>query len=138
MPPLARRFLKTAIAFGILGILTGMHMSSAEHLGAGDMHRFYITAHTHIMLIGFSLMVGMGIGLWKLPEAGKSRFHRPAFDVLAYWLVTLGTLTRFSFEVWIGYLDPEPTWMHQTIYTFATLQGLGLILFLTNQWARIK
>lgn len=138
MPALARRFLKTAIAFAVLGIMTGMHMSTAQHLGAGDMHRYYVPAHTHIMLVGFLMMVGMGVALWKLPEPAAGSTHRAALDGLAYWLVSIGTLVRFSFESWIGYLNPEPTWMHQTINAFATIQGIGLILFLVHQWPRIR
>lgn len=138
MPPLARRYFKTAVAFGVLGILTGMHMSSAQHLGAGDMHRFYVSAHTHVMLVGFSLMVGYGVALWKLPEPRPGSFHRPRYDVIAYWLITVGTLVRYVMESWVGYEDPEPKWMHQTINAFAMLQGAGLILFLVNQWPRIR
>jgi hypothetical protein len=137
MPPLARRFFKTAILFGILGILTGMHMSSAQHLGAGAMHRFYVSAHTHVMLVGFSLMVGLGVALWKLPQARAGSFHRPFLDGISYWLISAGTLVRFVMETWIGYEDPEPSWMHQTINAFAMVQGAGLLLFLVNQWPRI-
>lgn len=137
MPPLARRFLKTAIAFGVLGIMTGMHMSTALHLGAGEMHRYYASAHTHIMLVGCSMMLGMGIALWKLPEAPTGSRHQPWLDATSYWLVTLCSLGRYSFECWIGYLNPEPTWMHQAITVLSQIQGLGLILFLVNQWPRI-
>jgi heme/copper-type cytochrome/quinol oxidase subunit 1 len=138
MPPLARRYLKTAIAFGVIGILTGMHMSTAQHLGAGSMHRFYVSAHTHVMLVGFSLMGAFGVALWKLPEPRPGSFHRPALDRLAYWTITLGTLVRFVAECWIGYEDPEPVWLHQTINAFAIVQGSGLILFLVNQWPRVQ
>lgn len=137
MPALARRYLKTAILLGVLGILTGMHMSSAVHLGAGAMHRYYTSAHTHLMLVGFSLMVGMGVALWKLPEPRAGSRHRPLFDELAYWIIVAGTLVRFTLECWIGYLEPEPTWMHETITVASIAQGSGLILFLLNQWPRI-
>lgn len=137
MPPLAQRFFKTAIAMGVLGIMTGMHMTTALHLGKGSMHRYYNSAHTHLMLVGCAMMVGMGVCLWKLPAAPANSRHRPAFDQVAYWVVTLSSLVRYSLECWIGYLDPEPSWMHQAITWSSTIQGLGLILFLVNQWPRI-
>ncbi|MFT7484947.1 MAG: heme/copper-type cytochrome/quinol oxidase subunit 1 [Candidatus Paceibacteria bacterium] len=138
MPPLARRYLKTAFAFGILGVLTGMHMSSALHLQLGSMHRWYLSAHTHIMLVGFAMLAANSLALCLLPEAPGGSRHRPGLDKLAYWLITLCTLGRFSFEAAIGYMSPEPGWMHQTINAVATLQGLGLIVFWVNQWPRIN
>ena len=69
MPPLARRYLRTAIAFLVLGVLTGLHMSSARHLSAGGFHASYIVAHTHVVLIGFVVMAVMALCLWKLPAA---------------------------------------------------------------------
>ncbi|MFT7667576.1 MAG: heme/copper-type cytochrome/quinol oxidase subunit 1 [Planctomycetota bacterium] len=138
MPPLARRFLKTAIAMGILAVLTGMHMASALHLGHGQMHRYYASAHTHLMLVGSAMMVCMGLAIWKLPQAPAGSRHRPGLDVLAYWLVTICSLGRFTFECWVGYLNPEPAWMHQVIHASSFVQGLGLILFMVNQWPRIS
>ena len=71
MPPIPRRaryFLKTAIWFLVLGVLTGLHMSSAKHLDAGGMHWPYVVAHTHLILIGFFLMGTMGSAIWLLPS----------------------------------------------------------------------
>lgn len=138
MPRLARWFLKTAFAFGILGVLTGMHMSSAQHLSAGFMHRWYVSAHTHMMLVGFALMASNSLALCLLPAAPEGSRHRPGFDTLAFWLIALGTLTRFCFESALGYLAPEPAWVHHVILASSTIAGLGLILFWINQWPRIR
>ncbi len=138
MPPLARLYLKTAFAFGILGVLTGMHMSSALHMQAGNMHRWYISAHTHVMLVGFALLAANSLALCLLPSAPANSRHRHAWDVLAYWLITLGTLVRFALESALGYFPEEPVWMHQVILITSTLSGIGLIVFWINQWPRIR
>lgn len=138
MPPLARLYLKTAFALGILGVLTGMHMSSAIHLNAGSMHRWYISAHTHIMLVGFALMASNSLALCLLPSPPEKSFNNPRWDVLAYWFITLGSLVRFVFESAIGYYPEEPEWMHQVILISSTVSGIGLIVFWINQWPRIR
>jgi len=130
--------MKTGFAMAILAILTGMHMSSALHLGQGVLHRYYPSAHTHLMLVGGSAMIGMGVALWKLPPGPAESRLRPRLDALAYWGVTLTTLGRYVLECWVGYLDPEPTWMHQGITWISMLQGSSLILFLLNQWPRLR
>ncbi len=138
MPSLARLYLKTAFALGILGVLTGMHMSSALHMDAGAMHRWYISAHTHIMLVGFGMMAANSLALCLLPSAPENSRNRPGWDLLAYWLITLGTLARFSFESALGYFPEEPEWMHQVILWSSTIAGIGLIVFWINQWPRIR
>ena len=137
MSPIARLYLKTSFAFGILGVLTGMHMASALHMQSGSMHRWYLSAHTHILLVGFALLAANSLALSLLPAAPAGSRHRPGLDRLAYWLITLCTLGRFLFESAIGYMIPEPIWMHQAIFALGTVQGIGLILFWVNQWPRI-
>jgi hypothetical protein len=119
-------------------VLTGMHMSSAQHLNAGFMHYWYKSAHTHMMLVGFAMMAANSLALCLLPPAPQGSWHRSGFDTLAFWLISLGTVTRFGFECALGYLAPEPVWIHHVILASSTLAGLGLILFWLNQWPRIR
>ena len=138
MPPLSRRYLKTSFVFGILAILTGMHMGSALHLQAGSMHRYYSSAHTHMVLVGFFLMMWMSFLLWKLPTAPTGSRYKPGLMVLCWWLMMLSTSARFLFECWIGYLVPEPDWLHNAIFTAAMVQGTTVIAFLINLMPRIN
>lgn len=135
MPPLARRYLKTAIVFTILSVLTGIHMSSAVHLGSGVMHRWYVSAHTHLVLVGGLVFAVCGVALWKLPPAER---ERPRLDGALYAALVASTLVRFSGECTLGYLVPEPVWMHQTVHSAATLQGLALVVFLARLWPRLR
>jgi hypothetical protein len=138
MPPLARRYLKTSLFFGGLGILTGMHMSSALHLQAGSNHRWYMTAHTHMMLVGFMLMMFMAALLWKLPQAPSGSRYKPALMVWVYWILTLTSIVRYSFNSAIGYLTPEPEWMHMAIFLISSLQGFAIIAFFINILPRVN
>jgi heme/copper-type cytochrome/quinol oxidase subunit 1 len=138
MPPLARRFLKTAFLFGALGIMTGMHISSALHLQAGDTHRYYISAHTHLVLVGFVLMMCMAGLLWKLPPAPEGSRYKPGLMPVVYWLLVSCTLGRYLLESGIGYMEPEPDWLHQLIFYVSCLQGLAVITFFVNLWPRLS
>ncbi|MCB9916365.1 MAG: hypothetical protein H6828_14650 [Planctomycetes bacterium] len=137
MPPLARRYLKTSFFLGALAILTGMHMASALHLQAGSMHRYYASAHTHLVLVGFFMMMWMALLLWKLPAAPAGSRYKPGLMVFVYWLLLATTLGRYLLESALGYFDPEPDALHQVTFLVASLQGVAIVIFLWNLWPRI-
>lgn len=138
MPPLARRFLKTSFLFGGLAILTGMHMGSALHLRAGEMHRYYLSAHTHLVLVGFFLMMWMALLLWKLPEAPAGSRYKPGLMPVVYWALTLSSIARFLGESALGYFAPEPEWLHQAVFAASIVQGTSVIAFLVNLLPRVN
>ena len=135
MTLLVRLYLRTAIAFLILGVLTGLHMSSARHLGAGGFHGPYIVAHAHVILIGFMLMLVMGVCLWKLPEpAAPARWAW--LDPSVYTLLTVTTAARFTLEVVSGYRVSETTSV--AIFVVSTLQTVAIVTFFVRLLPRIR
>ena len=63
-----RYFIKTSLAFLILGLLTGVYMSLARNVfdwGFGDE---LVSAHTHVVLVGSVMMMIMGVALWFFPR----------------------------------------------------------------------
>jgi heme/copper-type cytochrome/quinol oxidase subunit 1 len=138
MPPLARRYLKTSFWFGATGILTGMHMASALHLRAGSLHRYYLSAHTHMMLVGFFLMMFMAILLWKLPPAPEGSRYKPALMGWLWMALVICTIGRFLGELVLGYLRPEPDWLHYAIFAVSTAQGACVLAFVVNLLPRIN
>ena len=107
MNKLSRVYVKTALCFLLLGMLTGLHMSSAKHLAAGSMHPPYIVAHTHLLMIGFFLLTSMGVALWKLPEAPAGSRYKEGVAWLAFALLVPGSIARFVLEIWLGYYPAE-------------------------------
>ncbi len=138
MPPLVRRYFKTSFFFGGLGIMTGMHMASALHLGAGSLHRYYHSAHTHMVLVGFFMMMWMGVLLWKLPAAPANSRYKPGLMTLVYWITTITTIVRYTLEAAIGYIQPEPDSMHMAIFLVSMVQGVAVIAFLVNLLPRVN
>ena len=133
MHPLARRCLRTSLVFLVLGVATGLHMSSAMHLGAGVMHSYYVPAHTHVLLVGFLLLALAGAALWRLPEREP---RREGWNELAYWCTTLGTACRYLGEVGLGYRSAR--WISIAVFAASCVQASGLLVFCWLFWRRLR
>ena len=100
-PSLARRYLKASVAFFVYGILIGLHISSALHLGLGTFRGGYVAAHTHVLLIGFVAMLLAGLALWRFPEPKPSSWIW--LPEAAWWLLVLTVVGRSTSEILTGY-----------------------------------
>jgi cbb3-type cytochrome oxidase subunit 1 len=137
MSPLVRRFLKTAIGFLLFGIGLGLYMLARRELADVWATPWWRSAHTHAILVGFVLMMIMGVALWMFPRPAKedARFD-PRLAEAAYWCMTLGTAARVLGEL----LRPESTTqlLRWTVVLGGTAQALGLVLFFWTMWTRIR
>jgi hypothetical protein len=100
-PPLARRYLRASVAFLVYGMLLGLHISAALHLGWGMFRGGYVAAHTHVLLIGFVAMLFAGLALWRFPDAKAGRWSW--VPTAAWWLLVLTVLGRSTGEILTGY-----------------------------------
>ena len=66
-----RYFIKTSLAFLVLGILTGLYMSFAKYVYQTGYTQELISAHTHLILVGSVMMMIMGVALWFFPRPEK-------------------------------------------------------------------
>lgn len=132
-----RYFVKTSIAFLVLGILTGLFMSYLRYISSTGYSQELISAHTHIILVGSVMMMIMGVALWFFPRAEKDdKKYNPDLILVVYWLMTAATTLRFIFQV-IGsfyYMD----WIGTPIFIFSSLQVFAMILFFYSIWGRIR
>jgi hypothetical protein len=71
MPPLVRRYLKTAIGFLLLGLALGVYMLTQRELRGVWPTPWWISAHTHAILVGFVMMMILGVALWMFPRPAK-------------------------------------------------------------------
>jgi hypothetical protein len=135
--PLARRFLKTGIGFLLLGLVLGGVMLARRELGGRYPSAYLVSAHTHVVLVGFIMMMIMGVALWMFPrpERDDARY-RPELAEAAYWLVAVGTAVRFTGEL----LRPEISarWLGWIVVAagFGQLAGIGLFFY--NLLPRIR
>lgn len=135
VPSLAARYFKAGLLYLALGVMTGLHMAMAHHFEMGQMHPYYIPAHTHVLLIGFLLMTLMGAAVWKLPPATSAWSGR--LSTLAYWGLSLGTLERYAAETWLGY-SLSSTWLRYAVVVGMTIQSLAILCCILAVWPRLR
>lgn len=137
MPPLVRRFLKTAIGFLIFGVGLGVFMLARRELAGVWATPWWTSAHTHAILVGFVMMMILGVALWMFPRPAKEDTHfDPRLAEAAYWCLTVGTAGRVVGEL----LRPATgalaiRWL---VVLGGTAQALGLVLFFWTMWTRIR
>jgi heme/copper-type cytochrome/quinol oxidase subunit 1 len=137
MHSLVRRYIKTAIAFLIVGLLIGGWMIVQRELGRRPPSQYQVSAHTHTLFVGFVMMMILGVALWLFPRPEKSDTrYRPALVGAAYWLLTVGTAARTIGELL------RPTLAGGFVRWLVVLSGFaqiaGLLLFFYTMWSRIR
>ena len=108
MHSLVRRYLKTGIAFLALGLGLGAWMMVERELLQRFPSRYLVSAHTHAILVGFVMMMILGVALWLFPRSARedTRYSPRAAEV-AYWLVGGGTVDLSTAVDEAGDLDAE-------------------------------
>lgn len=132
-----RYFVKTSIAFLLLGILTGLYMSFSKYISSTGYSQELISAHTHIILVGSVMMMIMGVALWFFPRAEKDdKKYNPDLILVVYWLMTSATSLRFVAQVIGSFYYIR--WMNTLIFVFSSLQVASMFLFFYSMWGRIR
>jgi cbb3-type cytochrome oxidase subunit 1 len=135
--PLVRRYIKTSFVFLALGLLLGGWTSVSQFVLGVYPPRLYITAHAHLLLVGFMLMIVMGVATWMFPRPARDDpRYRPRLAEVVYWVMTLSTAVRAGAEILAPWSEtPVLRWL-------IALGGLGQLagaaLFLVNMWPRIR
>ena len=105
MTPLVRRYIKTSFVFLLAGLLLGGWIIAAEFLVGRYPPRLFITAHVHLLLVGFMLMMVMGVATWMFPRPAKDDTrYRPELAEAVYWVMTVSTALRAAAELLGGAL----------------------------------
>jgi len=96
-----------------------------------------VSAHTHAILVGFVMMMILGVALWLFPRPAKedTRYSPRAAEV-AYWLVGGGTALRVVGE--IARSQADAAWLRLATLAAGLLQVAGLLVFFYTMWSRIR
>ena len=137
MPPLVRRYVKTSFAFLLAGLGVGAYVIVAQFILDTQPSRLLITAHAHLLLVGFMLLIVMGVATWMFPRPGRDDTrYRAGLAEAVYWTITLATALRAAAEIAVAVVGaPGPRWL---IAVGGLGQLAGALLFVANMWWRVR
>lgn len=137
MTPLVRRYIKTSFVFLLAGLLLGGWIVGTEFLAGRYPPRLFITAHVHLLLVGFMLMMVMGVATWMFPRPAKDDTrYRPELAEAVYWVMAVSTAVRAAAELLAGF-SPAPA-LRLSIAAGGLGQLGGALLFVVNMWRRVR
>lgn len=137
MHSLVRRYLKTAIAFLAAGLALGGWMIVRREIWGIPPSEYLVSAHTHALLVGFVMMMILGVALWLFPRPDREDVrYDPAHAVAAYWLVTIGTAVRVAGELLRPLSGSLALRLTVALAGLAQIAGVGLFFF--TMWTRIR
>jgi cbb3-type cytochrome oxidase subunit 1 len=137
MHSMIRRFLKTAVGFLALGLGIGLAMLVRREMLGAFPGPFTTSAHTHAILVGFVMLMIMGVAAWMFPRPEKSDAqYRPGLVEAAYWCVTLGTAVRVVGEL-LRAVSTTPA-LRLGVVLGGVGQTVGILLFFYTMWTRIR
>ncbi len=137
MTPLVRRYIKTSFVFLIGGLFIGGYIIAGEFLLHTYPPRLHITAHVHLLLVGFLLMLVMGVATWMFPRPARDHaYYRPALAEIVYWIMTAATALRALGEL-LAPSSGAPI-LRILIVVGGIGQLVGSALFVANMWSRVR
>jgi hypothetical protein len=134
--PLVRLYVKTSFAFLLIGLVVGGYVTVVVNLAGRAVPWPLITAHVHLLLVGFLLTLVFGIATWMFPRPARDDArYRPWLAWLVYGLLTGSTVIRTVGEIIAAVAGTRGS-------TLAALGGLGQlaagVLFVVNMWTRVR
>lgn len=137
MHSLVRRYLKTAITFLIVGLAIGLWLMGERELMQRHASPYAASAHTHAILVGFVMVMILGVALWLFPRpASEDTRYDPRAAGVAYWLLTVGTATRIAGE--LARMTSTASLLRLVVFAASLLQVIGIVVFFYTMWSRIR
>lgn len=137
MHSLVRRYLKTGILFLAVGLILGGWMIVTRELYNASPSPYLVSAHTHAILVGFIMMMILGVALWLFPRPEKTDLrYQPRMAEVAYWFLTIGTATRLLAEISRDHSESDVLRWTVVLSSFAQIVGIGLFFY--TMWSRIR
>ncbi len=135
MPFVPRLFIRAALAWFAFGLVWAATIMLIKIADRAELRHAFITAHTHMLLVGFFLNTVMGVAFWMFPRPPDRRLNEP-LAITAFALLNLGLVLRVCFE-WAQ--EEYQGQLYGAILGAAgVLQALGGLLFLGVIWPRVR
>jgi cbb3-type cytochrome oxidase subunit 1 len=135
--PLARRYIKTSFIFLLSGLGLGAYIVIDQFVLEVYPAHLLTTAHAHLLLVGFMLMMVMGVATWMFPRPARNDTrYRPELAEAAYWVITVATAVRASAEITVALAGASG--LRWLIALGGVGQVAGAALFVLNMWWRVR
>jgi cbb3-type cytochrome oxidase subunit 1 len=137
VPPLIRRYIKTSFVFLLVGLALGGYITISQFVVGAHPPPLFITAHVHLLLVGFVLMLIIGVATWMFPRPARDdERYRPELAEAVYWIMTVSTIVRALAEIGLGLWGAGPL---RLLVAGGGLGQLGAAaLFVINMWWRVR
>jgi cbb3-type cytochrome oxidase subunit 1 len=135
--PLVRRYVKTSFVFLLAGLVIGAYLITAQFVFDLYPSRLFTTTHAHLLLVGFMLMMVMGVATWMVPRPARDDTrYRPELAETVYWVMTAATALRALAEVAVALTGALGLRWLITVGGLGQLAGTAL--FVVNMWWRVR
>jgi hypothetical protein len=137
MPPLARLFIKTALAYFVLALLVGLLLAVTAWLNLPSRAPALNPVYFHLFMLGWVTQLIAGVAYWMFPKFSRERPRGSEHLAWStYLLLNAGLLLRVVAE-------PAHTISASSVWgvllgVSALLQWLGGAAFVANTWPRVK
>jgi hypothetical protein len=128
-------FIRAALIWFALGLVWAAAIMLIKVADRAELRHAFITAHTHMLLVGFFLNIVMGVAFWMFPRPADKRLNEP-LAVVAYMLLNVGLALRVGSE-W-AQEEYQGQVYGVILGTAGVLQALGGLLFLGVIWPRVR
>lgn len=133
MPPLTRWFLKAALVYLVLALLTGIFLATPGTVSIPGLFPVYF----HTLTFGWLTQLIFGIAFWMFPKysIAKPRGHE-WLGWATFILLNTGLIARIIFEpLHSGAPSIFTSW---TLVAAALAQWLAGVTFVVNTWPRVR
>lgn len=137
MPPITRVFIKAALVYFVIALLTGVLLVAAPWLPMPLWIAALNPVYFHLFMVGWVTQLIAGVAYWMFPKFSREEprgSDRLAWSTFA--LLNVGLALRIIAEP-INSLTPGGVWGY-LLATAALLQWLGGVAFVANTWPRVK
>lgn len=123
--------VRTALVYLGVGLLIGALMLMQKGVPIEGSLLRLLPLHIEVVLIGWTLQLGMGIAFWILPRFSREpRYGREVFGWLAYGLLNIGVMS-VGVGQWLG----APSII---MFVGRVAEVLAVVSFAAHAWPRIK
>ncbi len=137
MHTIVRYYIRSSIFFLVCGLVLGFYFLLDTYWFHAGYPSLWVTAHVHVVLIGFVMMMIFGVAQWMFPRPPKEETrYSPVRALVIFYLLFFATALRFLLEISSRWLALK--FVDLGIVVAGAGQILALILFFWNMWTRIR